>query len=225
MKTIGLILFSLFMFFFSPNARGQENEEFDTISKSFKQAILGYQLTIYGYENNSPISLIDAAYILHKINPGKPEIEKSLPGEGMTSSKEALGYSTQPLDLVKKAKELAQGNSNLIAICKQAEKEIGAPARGSVYGPKSIKRRVHGNEKYVDYIVMEPEELAQIAVVGDGDTDLDLMVYDDQGNLIASDDSPNDKCYVQFSPGKRIPYKIVVKNNGNLFNDYILITN
>ena len=66
---------------------------------------------------------------------------------------------------------------------------------------------------------------AEVAVIGDGDTDLDLYVYDENGNLIEYDTRIGDDCYVSWTPKWSGHFKIKVKNLGNESNCYLLMTN
>ena len=65
-------------------------------------------------------------------------------------------------------------------------------------------------------------ELAMIRVSGDGDTDLDVYVYDRFGNLIASDSDFTDECLVFFTPRSTGRFKIRVVNRGNVYNCYTI---
>jgi hypothetical protein len=67
---------------------------------------------------------------------------------------------------------------------------------------------------------------AVVELKGDGDTDLDLFVYDLSGRLVAGGDGPTDHERVSWSPppGGRF-YKVVVKNLGGVYNRYRLATN
>jgi hypothetical protein len=66
---------------------------------------------------------------------------------------------------------------------------------------------------------------AEVGVIGDGDTDLDVKVYDEWGRLVAQDLSYSDRCYCDWYPSRRGTYRIVVENLGNVWNRYTLITN
>jgi hypothetical protein len=69
-------------------------------------------------------------------------------------------------------------------------------------------------------------ELAVIGVVGDGDTDLDVFVYDSEGNLVVSDvDASDDGGPIQWRPKWTETFYIVIKNKGNVSNNYTLVTN
>ena len=71
----------------------------------------------------------------------------------------------------------------------------------------------------------EQNEIAEILVSGDGDTDLDLYVYDENGNLITSDTDYTDDCYVRFCPKWTGPFRIKIVNRGGVYNNYIILTN
>jgi len=68
-------------------------------------------------------------------------------------------------------------------------------------------------------------EVARVAVIGDGDTDLDLYVYDEFGNLIGSDTDYTDQCIVTWAPRWTGVFTIQVVNRGNVYNVYRLQTN
>jgi hypothetical protein len=65
-------------------------------------------------------------------------------------------------------------------------------------------------------IIFKANELAEFFVIGDGDTDLDLFVYDADGKLVASDEDPSDRasdlCVCRWTPKNEQEYKIVIKN-------------
>jgi hypothetical protein len=66
---------------------------------------------------------------------------------------------------------------------------------------------------------------ATITVDGDGDTDLDLFVYDENGNLVASDTDRLDYCVVSFVPRRTGTFRIVVENLGSVYNRFTIETN
>ena len=63
-------------------------------------------------------------------------------------------------------------------------------------------------------------EASLISVRGDTDTDLDLYVYDQFGNLIASDTDATDQCLVAVVPDSTGHFMIRVVNRGNVYNDF-----
>lgn len=70
-------------------------------------------------------------------------------------------------------------------------------------------------------------EQATAVVSGDGDTDLDLYVYDEFERLICSSESNIDDEICQWTPtfnniGAR-RFKIKIKNRGSVYNNYTIL--
>jgi hypothetical protein len=68
------------------------------------------------------------------------------------------------------------------------------------------------------------DEPARIAVSGDGDSDLDLYVYDENGNLVCSDTDDSDDMYCGWTPSWTGTFTVRIKNRGAA-NRYKLVTN
>lgn len=117
---------------------------------------------------------------------------------------------------------MAKGNTELIKVI---EAISPSTSRGRVGGPGKIVEQVKAKSNDIYYIKFWGGQLAEILVSGDGDTDLDLYVFDENGNLIAKDDDNTDDCYVRFIPKWTGSFKVVVKNLGNVYNRYLLLTN
>jgi hypothetical protein len=66
---------------------------------------------------------------------------------------------------------------------------------------------------------------ARVALKGDGDTDLDLYVYDEFGNLVASDTDGSDLCVAEWYPRWTGRFVIRVVNRGPVYNEYRIVTN
>lgn len=67
--------------------------------------------------------------------------------------------------------------------------------------------------------------LAEVVVIGDGDTDLDVYVYDENGHLIAQDLGMTDNCYVSWTPRWSGTFTVKVRNRGGVYNRFLLLTN
>lgn len=63
-------------------------------------------------------------------------------------------------------------------------------------------------------------ETTLILVEGDGDTDLDLYVYGENGNLLASDTDASDRCVAFIRPDWTGRFTIRVVNYGDVFNRF-----
>ena len=97
--------------------------------------------------------------------------------------------------------------------------------KGALGGPKRATTEVKAYAIDVITVQFRGGENAVVGVSGDGDTDLDLYVYDENGNLVASDTNGSDDCKVRFYPKRNGTFKIKVKNLGNVYNRYLLVTN
>jgi len=100
-----------------------------------------------------------------------------------------------------------------------------AALAGAVGGPKIRDTSVaaYGADSYV--MEFRAGEAARVALNGDGDTDLDLYIYDQSGNLVASDTDGSDLCVVEWCPRWTGPFVIRVVNRGSVYNEYRIVTN
>ena len=195
-------------------------------SESLAAVRLANDLLRYGYANSSPLALIDALQIFSE-NPTQPlntTREGSEVDESKTDEKKAkvsFDYDTVLAD----AKKFADGDENLLALIDNIDAEAKGAQRGAVNGPSRHYDVVNGNSTDTYQISFIANVLAEILVSGDGDTDLDLYVYDSNGNLIAYDESYSDDCYVRWVPAWTGRFFIKIVNRGPVYNNYVILTN
>jgi hypothetical protein len=74
-------------------------------------------------------------------------------------------------------------------------------------------------------ITFKADQRAEFFVVGDGDTDLDLYVYDARGKKVAQDEDPpadqgggSDLCVCRWRPAREEEYTIQIVNRGTVYN-------
>ncbi len=179
------------------------------------------QLAKYGYKNGNPLSLIQAAELYTAINPEALDATKSSEGAAKESTKqETISFDVDKL--LADAAILAEGNANLLAIIESIKESA---TRGASTGPKYVVERVKAETTDVYRIRFNGGEDAIVGVSGDGDTDLDLYIYDENDNLIDSDVDYGDACLCTFRPAWTGYFTIKVKNRGNVYNRYELVTN
>lgn len=96
---------------------------------------------------------------------------------------------------------------------------------GTVGGPKYQLSSVAagGSDSYT--APFYGGQLAQVLLEGDGDTDVDVYVYDQFGNLVASDTDGSDTCLVRWYPRWTGPFLVRVVNRGYVSNRYAIVTN
>jgi hypothetical protein len=197
-----------------------------TPSTAIADIRLANDLVKYGYAHNEALPLIQAAEILLNTPTQESTAEKSDEGNKPTVLEEkTTGVSHTPEVLLADAKELAQGDENLLALVKNVEAKVGQNSRGRVGGPGKTYTRVYAGGTDTYEIQVYGQQLFEIAVSGDGDTDLDLYVYGAKGKLVGKDDDYSDDCYLRLYPEYSGYYTVKVVNRGRVYNDYVLVTN
>ena len=125
-------------------------------------------------------------------------------------------------DLYSLAEQFAGTNEALQTLIEDSK--AGA-TKGATGGPKSGTTSVLAGDTDVFYISFNAWEWAEVNVVGDGDTDLDLHVYDEYGNLVDSHTDGMDVAYCSWIPIRTATFRIEVKNWGRVYNRYRITTN
>ena len=193
--------------------------------------VLAGHLAQYGYQVESPAALIEAAEIIASTPVGELE-EFELEREEAAAAecdKEDKG-ALRAEKLLEDARALAGEDAALLAWISRVEEKLAAVAdqpRASRGAVRSVQHYDHVNGYSTDIYTISfyGQSKAEVAVIGDGDTDLDLYVYDENGNFIASDADLTDRCYVSFYPRWTGPFRIKIVNRGGVYNNYCLLTN
>ena len=149
------------------------------------------------------------------------------------ASHEKVGGSADDTDIQEKsgadnlfalAEEYAGTNEELLALVADAKSRNYTP-KGLRGGAEVVYDIVRARDIDVWRLVFRGGEYAELCVVGDGDTDLDLYVYDENGNLICSDTDYTDRNYCSWTPRWTGPFRVVIENLGTVYNEYRLATN
>ena len=202
------------------NAMDDNGKSTTQPSDGIAQVQLANQLAQYGYDNSSASALIEAAAILVEVGGQDLQAEYQR-GEGADITGERTAVT--PAQLIADAKRFAEGDKTLLAMADKVK--LNGTSRGAVGGPKRSSTSVLANSTDVFTIRFRGDQLAEIFVSGDGDTDLDLYVYDENNNLIESDVDYTDQCYVSWTPAWTGPFKVKVVNRGRVRNYYTIWTN
>lgn len=227
MKRIVLFLSVLAVAISGMAQTGEEKPEIvGQTSESLSAVKLANQVLRYGYENQSTLALLDALQIFSE-NPTQA-LNATKQGDAVDETKDdgkkakvSFDYETVLAD----AKKFADGDPNLLALIDNIDAEAKGAQRGNINGPCRDYASVNG-KSYVNYTAsFVANQLAEVLVSGDGDTDLDLYVYDSNGNLITSDTDYSDDCYVRWIPAWTGRYTIRIVNRGPVYNRFVILTN
>lgn len=91
---------------------------------------------------------------------------------------------------------------------------------GPVGGSQRGTDRVWAYDSEFYTVNIRGGEATQVAIIGDHDTDLDLFIYDEDGNLVASDEDGTDTCYAAVTARFGTKIIIEVRNLGRVYNDF-----
>lgn len=191
---------------------------------------LATELASWGRQAKSPEALLAAAQIMAEIPPelaADYKAESKGEGDAGGTRPDAAAPSMDPTALVTEAQGIAKakGDKNLQKYVDAVAKAGFTGTRGASGGPKYAVGKASGGYTDVYNVTMRGGELAEVAIAGDGYTDLDLYVYDEYGNFIAKDTGSTDTAYVSWTPRWTGPFKVEVINRGRVYNQYVLITN
>jgi len=204
---------------------GQDSKKIPTSTpqnNEVAQMSLAQQLADYAYANNDPISLISAAQIVSTMNV-RQFTPESMESKGVEVDRTKTAITANLLDLekmLKDAKEMAKGDKTIIALADKVTKD-----RGRSGGPAIEYESVNASSSDYYNVRFNGGEVAMVVVSGDGDTDLDLYIYDQYGHLVTKDTDLSDDCVVRWVPEWTQTYKIKVKNLGSVYNSYAIGTN
>ena len=192
-------------------------------SEKSQQMSLASRLVNYGYQTKTALPLIQAVKIYQDLNvveatDGKEPVTKQ---DGQI--KDGISKADQPVrneaQLLKDAATFANGDKTLLALIKECENIKRSPVGGTILRYFRIPAR-----SYQDWVVtLYGGQSTGIVVSGDGTTDLDIYLYDQNGRLIGSDTSYGDDCFLGVDVYITSNFTIRVKNLGYVYNDYSLM--
>ncbi|MFN5998278.1 MAG: hypothetical protein ACK47C_08595 [Paracoccaceae bacterium] len=142
-----------------------------------------------------------------------------------TAANEDEGAAEAPITadgMFAKAKELAADDDAVLGLIDDAMAE---GSRGRVGGSVEWLSRLPSGQTDVWEIPFYGNSYAEIAIVGDGDANLDVAVTDENGNVICYDVSWSDKLYCDWTPAWDGYFYVTVQNLGGSRNSYYLLTN
>jgi hypothetical protein len=109
----------------------------------------------------------------------------------------------------------------LFAVVAGLVMSLGAVETASAGSPDGARFKyvnVQARSVHVERVAFYAGEEAVVTVVGDGDTDVDLEIYDATGTLVASDYGLTDNCICRWVPSRDQVYTIRVINLGGVYN-------
>lgn len=199
-----------------PDRRGSSPQ-----ADAVAQAALAEQLIEYGDRNKDALALITGAQIKARLGVRDgPAEKKETKGGDAKAGKPTSQRDTSVAAVVTRAKQYAGDRKDLIALAD----DIGK-SRGAQGGPRNGATDVNPRARDIFNVSFRGGEPAIVAISGDGDTDLDLHVYDQNGNLICRAEGPTDDETCRWTPRWTGSFRIEVRNLGTVYNRYRIMHN
>ena len=177
-----------------------------------------HALIRHGDHHQDPHALITAARIIQQIgtSPTRAVLAEGVRGP----AKEAANGRTVDA-LLQRAKTMSGQRADIVAA---ADDVARSSQRGRVGGPGRVESVVPAEGTHTYRIAFRGGESALVLVSGDGDSDLDLFVYDENGRLVCSDEDETDDMVCGWTPRRDATFRVVIKNLG-IPNEYFMLTN
>lgn len=188
---------------------------------------LAQEVADYGRESGAAVALLLAGEMVRGIDVTEVTREKTSETVEQVADAGQGDTSEAPLALdsdmlFAEARRLAGPDQALLA---RIDRAANQSLRGRIGGPTVHYDRVNARTRDVYNISFRGGNLAHLAVRGDGDTDVDLFVYDENGNLVCSDTDSSDNMHCDWTPSWTGNFRVVLDNLGSVYNAYRLETN
>ncbi len=176
---------------------------------------LASELVVWGRRNQDPVALVTAADVLSQV--GTQEADWLISSSGGEPSEKTPAKPMTLASVIAEGRMLAADDEDLQALLSEIE---ARRPRGPVGGPKQAASRIEAGalQRFtVDFVGGEP---ASVYLVGDGDSDLDLLILDETDTEICTGTRNADRELCRWMPRWTGSFTIYVKNQGGYYNDY-----
>ncbi len=186
------------------------------------QMAMAQDLYAMGMAQKDALTVLTAAKLAAGVD--RTDVERELETKVGTRAEEA-DVADAPVDaatMLAAAATLAGEDEVLAGLVEDAGAE---GSRGRIGGASQTLSRLPAGAIDTWKVPFYGNSYAELAVLGDGDANLDVLVTDENGNTICYDVSWSDKVYCDFVPAWNGYFQVTVENTGVKRNSYYLMTN
>jgi hypothetical protein len=177
-------------------------------------------LLAFGRDAKDPLALIVAARVMKAL--GGTEVGLKPEGRAATDSVQKPGQPVSPDSILLEARDLANGDKITGLLI---DETTALPSGLAAEHPKTHQDTVQAGSTDVYSVVFTGGQLAEAGIAGDGGSDLDLLVYDENDHLVCRSAGSSDREYCQWWPRWTGPFRIEIQNLGAVANLYRVATN
>lgn len=178
---------------------------------------LSARLYAYSLAESDPIAAINAASIRKSAMLLEGQI--GIPDSALGVGKPAISW----VEMLSTASKLASGRVDLAALIEDVR---AANSKGLITGAiiSHAEIKPGGKRTYFD-MRFEGGAYAEVYLEGRDQTDIDMFVYNENGDLICAQTDPSPISLCSWTPATTNNFRIVVENKSTLGTHYSLITN
>ena len=202
----------------SPNVGDKKSKASET-STSVDVAGTAIALARYGDANQDVHALVQAAKMLKTAAGAASKASREADSGKAGTKGDAEIYSAE--SILKRARELAKDRKDLKALIDDV---AAASSRGATRGARRWSSVVSRRSKDRYRVTFKGGEVAAVYVSGDGDSDLDLYIYDENGHEICRDNDGTDTMLCRWTPAWTGAFIIEIRNLG-VANRYVAVHN
>ncbi len=177
-----------------------------------------------GVARKDALTVLTAARLALAVNP-RPGRALHLPKNPRPAADTAADSPPSAPDaaaMLAVAKDLAGADDTLLYLIEIAE---GAPAAAPLGSALRYPARLGTGARHVWKVPFFGDSPAELAIIGNGAANLDLVVTDESGAVICREAGGADRALCRFVPARNGYFSATVVNTGTAPNDYDLVTN
>ena len=181
--------------------------------------ILSHRLYALGQASKDPLTVLNAARLAASVSLADTQRVADTTEALVGASASSPVGSTE---MFATAEALAAENEALLDL-------IDALRRDAVFAPDTVANStpstLAASQTVAWPIPFFGASLAEIGILGNGASNLDLRVVDENGHPVCLDISPGDIAYCSFYPARNGSFLVSVTNTGGAPDRYFLLTN
>jgi hypothetical protein len=185
-----------------------------------EQLQMASDLLTFGRKTRDPVALIVAARVMKAL--GGAEADRKPEGRTAADAAQKSGQPVSADTVLAEARDLAKGDKIVSLLVEETAAAAPVTSEGQ---PRIHQDTVQPGGSDVYSVVFTGGQLAEAGIAGDGDSDLDLLVYDDNDHLVCRSAGTSDREYCRWWPRWSGAFRIEVQNLGTVANLYRLATN
>jgi hypothetical protein len=193
------------------NATQSGSSQPDLQAEAVARMVTAAEVATWGRANGDAHALLVAARMIEDVRPQAQDGEAPfLTTTNLLAEAEAMSPDDPAV-------------RGAILVMRTQTKGVRASAFGP--GPIVIVRRVRARETFGFEVEARPNEVLRVAAIGDGDTNIDLVLRDAAGTVLCSDSSMDHYPVCTLARPRGGPVRVEVVNRGSVWSRVQILTN